>query len=97
LNRRKAPRKECAQAARGREHCVICLLEERAMESSQSVEAELVERAIKAGGHKSKKEAVLAALREYVRRRDRMRIFKLRGKIDYDPAYDYKAARRSKR
>jgi len=37
---------------------------------------------------------VTAALEEYVRRRKQLRIFELEGQIDYDPDYDYKAARR---
>jgi Arc/MetJ family transcription regulator len=56
----------------------------------------LIEEARKVGGHKTKKEAVTAALDEYVKRRKRLEILELAGKLDYDPAYDYKAARRSK-
>ena len=48
------------------------------------------------GGHKTKKAAVSAAIDEYVKRRKQGRIVELFGTIDYDPDYDYKAARRSK-
>ena len=48
------------------------------------------------GGHKTKKAAVNAAIDEYVKRRKQGRIVELFGTIDYDPEYDYKAARRSK-
>jgi hypothetical protein len=48
------------------------------------------------GGHKTKKAAVSAAIDEYVKRRKQGRIVELFGTIDYDPEYDYKAARRSK-
>ena len=58
---------------------------------------QLIEEARVLGGHKTKKEAVRAALAEYVQRRQQMGIIKLFGMIDYDPAYDYKAERRRKR
>ncbi len=45
------------------------------------------------GGHKTKKEAVTAALDEYIQRRKRLRILELFGTVDYDPSYDYKAWR----
>jgi Bacterial antitoxin of type II TA system, VapB len=57
----------------------------------------LIEEARSVGGHKTKKEAVTAALAEYVQRRKQMGIIKLFGTIDYDPRYDYKAERRRKR
>jgi Arc/MetJ family transcription regulator len=53
----------------------------------------LIEEARKIGGHKTKKEAVTAALDEYIKRRKQMEIFELAGKIEYDPSYDYKKAR----
>ena len=58
---------------------------------------QLIEEARVLGGHKTKREAVRAALAEYVQRRQQMGIIKLFGMIDYDPAYDYKAERRRKR
>jgi len=56
----------------------------------------LIEEARTIGKHKTKREAVTAALQEYVQRRKQMGIFKLAGTIDYDPAYDYKALRQRK-
>lgn len=67
------------------------------MATNLAIDDRLIEEARKIGEHKTKKEAVTAALEEYVRRRKQMRIFELFGKIDYDPAYDYKAARWRKR
>jgi hypothetical protein len=55
---------------------------------------QLIEEARVLGGHKTKKEAVTAALAEYVQRRQQIGIIKLFGTIDYDPAYDYKAEQR---
>jgi hypothetical protein len=49
------------------------------------------------GGHKTKKEAVIAALKEYVAHRKQLRIIDLFGTVDFDPDYDYKKARQKKR
>ena len=57
-----------------------------------AISDDLVSEAKKIGGHKSKNEAVTAALEEYVRRRNQLRILDLEGTVDYD----YKAARRGK-
>jgi Arc/MetJ family transcription regulator len=58
--------------------------------------ARLIEEARRAGGHKTKKEAVNAALDEYVRKRKQMRILEAFGTVSLDPAYRYKAERRRK-
>ncbi|MGA3053125.1 MAG: type II toxin-antitoxin system VapB family antitoxin [Candidatus Korobacteraceae bacterium] len=63
------------------------------MSTNLALDDGLIEEARTVGGHKTKKEAVTAALAEYVQRRKQMGIFKLAGTIDYDPAYDYKAQR----
>jgi hypothetical protein len=57
---------------------------------------DLVAEAQKLGPHRTKKEAVRAALDEYIRKRNQMRVIELFGKIDYDENYDYKRQRRSK-
>lgn len=67
------------------------------MATNLGLDDKLVEDAVEAGDHKTKKEAVTAALLEYVRRRGRLKILKLEGKIDYDPDFDYKVARQRKR
>jgi Arc/MetJ family transcription regulator len=54
----------------------------------------LVAEAKKLGRHRTKRDAVNAALAEYVARRQRMKILDLVGKVEWDPAYDYKKARR---
>ena len=55
--------------------------------------AELIEEARRIGGHKTKKEAVSAALNEYITRRKQREIISLFGTLDWDPDYDYKAER----
>ena len=57
----------------------------------------LIDEARRIGKHKTKKDAVNAALEEYVRRRKQLKILDLFGKIDFDPNYDYKAERHRKR
>ena len=57
----------------------------------------LIREAQKLGGHRTKKEAVNAALDEYVRHRKQLETLSLFGTVDFDPSYDYKRERRSKR
>ena len=67
------------------------------MATNLALDDNLIEQARAAGGHKTKREAVTAALAEYVQRRQQQKVIKLFGTIDYDPHYDYKALRRRKR
>lgn len=67
------------------------------MATNLALDDKLIVEAQRVGKHKTKKEAVTAALSEYVRRRKQLDIVKLFGTIDYDPSYDYKAERRRKR
>ena len=64
------------------------------MATNLAIDDRLIDEARAVGGHKTKKEAVTAALREYIRRHRQQEILALEGTIAYDPAYDYKAARR---
>lgn len=67
------------------------------MATNLHLDPKLIDAAVKAGKHKSKREAVEAALTEYVQSKQKLRIFQLRGMIDYEPAYDYKSVRRKGR
>jgi Arc/MetJ family transcription regulator len=67
------------------------------MATNLAIDDRLIEEARKTGGHKTKKEAVTKALEEYIRYRKQQRILDDFGTVDFDPAYDYKAARRKKR
>ena len=64
------------------------------MATNLALDDKLIEAARRAGDHKTKKEAVTAALYEYVRRRKQVRLLEAFGTFDFDPAYDYKAERR---
>jgi len=67
------------------------------MATNLALDDNLIEEASKAGGHKTKKEAVTKALEEYVRHPKQLRILDSFGTVDFDPSYDYKAERRRKR
>jgi len=56
----------------------------------------LVREAQKLGCHRTTKDALTAALVEYVRYLKQQEIISLFGTIDFDPSYDYKRARRRK-
>jgi Arc/MetJ family transcription regulator len=64
------------------------------MPTNLAIDDRLLEEARKAGGHKTKKETVNEALKEYIQRRKQAEILDLFGKIDFDPSYDYKRQRK---
>jgi len=53
------------------------------MATNLAIDDRLIEEARRIGRHKTKKEAVTAALDEYIRRRKQQEILKLFGTIDY--------------
>lgn len=61
------------------------------MPTNLALDDRLIEEAVKAGGHKTKREAVTAALQEYVQYRKQLRALRMAGQISYDPRYDHKA------
>ena len=63
------------------------------MATNLALDDDLIEEARRAGKHKTKKEAVTAALDEYVRKRQQMRILEVFGTFSIDPSYDYKSER----
>jgi hypothetical protein len=67
------------------------------MPTNLDIDDRLIDEAKKLGRHRTKRETVTAALDEYIRRRKQQQVVSLFGTIDYDPAYDYKRARRAKR
>jgi Arc/MetJ family transcription regulator len=76
-------------------HTVMC--NNLHMATNLALDDKLIEEARRAGRHKTKKDAVTAALAEYVQRRKQLRILKAFGTVDFDPEYYYKAERRRKR
>lgn len=63
------------------------------MATNLDLDDELIEQARRLGHHRTKKDAVTAALREYIARRRQAQIVDLFGTIDYDDSYDYKSER----
>ncbi|TAN20594.1 MAG: type II toxin-antitoxin system VapB family antitoxin [Acidobacteria bacterium] len=67
------------------------------MPTRVTIDDRLIEAAKRVGGHRTKKEAATAALREYIAHQERLRLIEMFGQVDFDPAYDYKIARRRPR
>lgn len=67
------------------------------MPTNLAIDDRLVEEARLIGGHGTKKDAVNAALDEYIRRRKQTDIIQLFGTVDYKPGYDHKVNRRRDR
>jgi hypothetical protein len=64
------------------------------MPTNLALDDNLINEARRIGNHATKKEAVTAALDEYIRRRKQLEILEHFGTIDYDPTYDYKKVRK---
>lgn len=63
------------------------------MATNLAIDDELILEALKIGNHKTKKEAVTAALKEYIAHKKQSEIISLFGKITFDTHYNYKDAR----
>lgn len=63
------------------------------MATNLSIDPELIERARKVSGERTKKAAVTKALREFIARHEQEHIIELFGKLDWDSDYDYKTER----
>lgn len=64
------------------------------MPTNLAIDDELLTEAQKVGGHRTKKDTVNEALREYIQRRRQTRVLELFGTIDFEPSYDHKKQRR---
>jgi Arc/MetJ family transcription regulator len=60
------------------------------------IDEALLSEAKKLGGFKTKRETVNSALQQFIQQRRQREILSLRGLIEFDPQYDYKAARRKR-
>ena len=58
-----------------------------------SIDPELLEKALKIGGEKSKRETVNKALREFIAKREQKQMQEIFGKLDWDDSCDHKAER----
>ena len=64
------------------------------MATNLAIDDSLIEEAKTVGHHKTKKDAVTIALKEYIQRHKQSEILNLFGKIEYDNKYDYKKQRK---
>jgi Arc/MetJ family transcription regulator len=69
------------------------IAEEESMATNLAIDNALIEEAVKAGKHRTKKAAVTAALEEYVKSRRRLNILEWMGRVDYFDDYDHKKLR----
>ena len=63
------------------------------MATNLSIDPDLLERALRVSGERTKKAAVTKALREFIARRQQKRLLELFGKLEWDDSVDYKAER----
>jgi hypothetical protein len=63
------------------------------MATNLALDPDLIDRALKVSGEKTKKAAVTRALEEYIARRSQKRLIDLMGKLQWNESFDYKAER----
>ena len=63
------------------------------MATSLSLDPDLIDRALKVSGERTKKAAVTRALEEFIARRGQKRLIELMGKLEWDTSFDCKAER----
>lgn len=73
-------------------HIPLCRLAR--MPTNLAIDDELLTEAQKVGGHRTKKDTVNEALKEYIQRRRQAKITDLFGTIEFETTYDYKKQRR---
>ena len=66
------------------------------MATNLSLDPDLIDRALKVSGERTKKAAVTRALEEFIARRKQKRLIDLIGKLEWDNSFDYKAERSRK-
>ncbi len=66
------------------------------MPSNIDFDPELLAQVQELGGFRYKKDALNAALEEFINRRKQKEVIQLFGKVEYDPEYDYKKQRKRK-
>ncbi|MFZ3122342.1 MAG: type II toxin-antitoxin system VapB family antitoxin [Thermodesulfovibrionales bacterium] len=66
------------------------------MPTNLAIDEKLLNEALKLSGHKTKKNTVNEALKEFIQRRKQKDILSLFGKIEMKPSYDYKRDRRDR-
>ena len=65
------------------------------MATNLALDDALIREAVQLGHHRTKKAAVTAALKEYVKSRQRLAILEWVGRVEYYDDYDHKALRKA--
>ena len=63
------------------------------MATNLQIDDNLITKAVKLGGHHTKKAAVTQALTEYIHHIEQENILSLFGSVEFDPKYSYKKQR----
>ena len=63
------------------------------MATNLALDPELLDRALRVSGEKTKKAAVTRALSEFIARREQKGLLDLFGALEWDASYDYKTER----
>ena len=63
------------------------------MATNLSIDPYLLERALELSGEKTRKAAVTMALREFITRREQMKLRELFGRLEWSADFDYKRER----
>ncbi len=63
------------------------------MATNLAIDSELLRKALKISGLKTKKDTVNMALKEFINSRNQLEILEIFGKMDPDPNYNYKEGR----
>jgi len=63
------------------------------MATNLQIDDKLISKAVKLGGHHTKKSAVTQALTEYIHHIEQENILSLFGSVDFNPKYNYKKQR----
>jgi Arc/MetJ family transcription regulator len=64
------------------------------MATNIELNEKLLSKAMRLGGMNTKKEAVNEALREYVERREQLKVMEMFGTVEYESSYNYKKQRK---
>ncbi len=67
------------------------------MGTNLDIDDELLEQALRVGGHRTKKATVTEALKEYIQRRKQLEILEVFGSVDYYDDYNPKKYRKRSR
>lgn len=76
--------------------CKLMCNQGGAVATNLALDDDLIQKAQEVGQHKTKKDAVNAALKEYIQHRRQLKILGSFNRIEFDKDYDYKKQRNRK-